>query len=303
MHVPAPQVSGAGRPRRRIGTVTIVETIRAARQSQAGGVAWTAASLALFVGVWELCWAVGLISEQSLPPPHLFLRDLPEQVRFFQTNAVGETAAEGPLAVVFAALATTSRVFAGLALGFIAGVGVGLASQYFAIFGKLVLPTVAMLAPISPLAWLPVAVFVFGAGNGPAVFMVFIALFFIIAIATVGEITSVNRNYIDAARNMGATRFQIYLQVIVPAILPALFSILRFNLFGAWMVVLIAEAAGVGSGLGLVVLLARNTLNMPLVFATMTVIGLLGFLSDWVLREVQRRALYWMPEHQVGGGL
>ncbi len=84
--------------------------------------------------------------------------------------------------------------------------------------------------------------------------------------------------------------------MIIPAILPGLFVILRLNLFGAWMVVLIAEAAGVGSGLGQLVMLARNTFNFTLVYFTMTLIGILGVLVDVALREMQRRALYWLPQ-------
>jgi NitT/TauT family transport system permease protein len=72
--------------------------------------------------------------------------------------------------------------------------------------------------------------------------------------------------------------------------------VLRLNLFGAWMVVLVAESTGVGYGLGQVIMLARNTFNPSLVFFTIALIGLCGFLSDWAMRFVQRRILYWMPE-------
>jgi len=63
---------------------------------------------------------------------------------------------------------------------------------------------------------------------------------------------------------------------------------------------LLAEATGVGSGLGQVIMLARNTFNPSLVFFTITLIGLLGFASDWALRQVQRRLIYWAPQ-QSGG--
>jgi Binding-protein-dependent transport system inner membrane component len=77
-----------------------------------------------------------------------------------------------------------------------------------------------LLAPVSPVAWLPVAIFLFGIGNGPAIFMVFIALFFTMTLATITQIDSVNRNYINVARTMGASKRQIYTRVILPAILP-----------------------------------------------------------------------------------
>ena len=78
---------------------------------------------------------------------------------------------------------------------------------------------------------------------------------------------------------------------------------LRLNLFAAWMVVLIAEAVGVGSGLGQVVMMARNTFNASLVFFTMTLIGLAGFAFDQALRWVQRRVLWWVGPSAAAGGL
>jgi len=77
---------------------------------------------------------------------------------------------------------------------------------------------------------------------------------------------------------------------------PVWLAVLRMNLFGAWMVVLVAESTGVGYGMGQVIMLARNTFNPSLVFFTIAVIGVLGFTFDWLLRQVQRRILYWLPD-------
>jgi NitT/TauT family transport system permease protein len=153
-----------------------------------------------------------------------------------------------------------------------------------------------MLSPVSPIAWLPVAIFMFGIGNAPAVFMVFIALLFHMVLSTITQIDGVNRNLLNVARTMGASKRQIYARVIVPAILPGMLVVLRLNLFAAWMVVLVAEATGVGYGLGQVIMLARNTFNPSLVFFTIALIGLMGFLSDLLMRLIQRRVLYWMPD-------
>ena len=127
----------------------------------------------------------------------------------------------------------------------------------------------------------------------------FIAVYFIIVLATIAEIDAVPKTYLDVARIMGATRLQTYLQVILPAVLPGLFMILRLNLFAAWMIVLIAESAGSDSGLGALVMLARNTGAANLVMIGMVVIGIVGFLFDAVLRTIQRRMLYWVPEVQA----
>jgi NitT/TauT family transport system permease protein len=192
--------------------------------------------------------------------------------------------------------ATTMRVFVGLLIASVLGIGTGVLVRYYKLFDRLVLPTVTLLSPVSPIAWLPVAIFIFGIGNGPAIFMVVVALFFHMVLATITQIDGVSNNLINVARTMGASKRQIYGRVIVPAILPGMLAVLRMNLFAAWMVVLIAESTGVGYGMGQVIMLARNTFNPSLVFFTIAVIGVLGFTFDWLLRQAQRRILYWLPD-------
>ena len=271
---------------------------------------WTCVSIGFFAGIWEFLWYIGWADARLLPPPHIFLGDFAEQAKFFNTAErwqIGVDANAGPtpaMAVVITVAASIMRVLAGLLLATVASLALGIAIRYWAPVEKLVLPTVTLLAPVSPVAWLPVAIFLFGIGNKPAIFMVFIALFFTMVLATITQIDAVNRNYINVARIMGATRRQIFLRVILPAILPGLLIVLRLNLFGAWMVVLIAEATGVGYGLGQVIMMARNTFNPGLVFFTIVIIGVIGFAFDLALRSMQSRILYWVPKGQgnMGGG-
>jgi len=263
---------------------------------------WWCISIGLFVGIWELTFSMGLYSAKFLPPPHIFLGDIPNQLQHFdfsKSNAGEKAASSHYHAVAKTISATVIRVITGLSLGFILGVITGSVIRYFRWFGKLLLPTVTLLAPISPFAWLPVAVFLFGTGNKPAIFMVFLAVYFIITLAAIAEIDAVQKNHLNVAKIMGATRFQTYVQVILPAILPGLFTILRLNLFAAWMVVLIAESAGSDSGLGALVMLAKMTGAPNLVMIGMVVIGIVGFVFDSLLRYVQKRVLYWIPEVQA----
>ena len=267
-------------------------------------VLWALASLSIFVGLWEFAWWRGWADPLLIPPPHIFLANLSDQFRFFDPGGTraGALSSGGSFLSVLGVIGWSSlRVTAGLALGFVLSLAIGLAIRYFWLFGKLVLPLVTMLAPISPVAWLPVAVFIFGIGNPPAIFLVFIAVFFIMTLATLSQIDNVPKSYIQLAQIMGCDKRQIYRHVILPAILPDLFVTLRMNLFAAWMVVLIAEAVGVGSGLGQVTMMARNTFNASLVFFTMTLIGLTGFAFDPALRLVQRKVLWWVGPSSVGG--
>jgi NitT/TauT family transport system permease protein len=268
----------------------------------ASRIGMTLLSVGLFCGLWELLWALGISDPRLLPPPHVFLGNFPEQAKFFNTAQrwqVGVGINTGPspaMAVLITILASAARVFAGLLIAATLSISVGVAVRYYVAVEKLALPTITLLSPVSPIAWLPIAIFLFGIGDAPAIFMVVVALFFHMVLATISQIDGVNRNLINVARTMGASKFQIYGRVIIPAILPGLLVVLRLNLFGAWMVVLVAESTGVGYGLGQVIMLARNTFNPSLVFFTIALIGVLGFLSDWALRMLQKRILYWVPE-------
>ncbi|EWY37586.1 ABC transporter permease [Skermanella stibiiresistens SB22] len=266
------------------------------------GIGWGMASIGLFTAIWEILWAIGWANPLLLPPPHLFLQDIPGTLGYFsQKNIVGAKAAgNGVTGLLLTILWTTSRVVLGLALGFVLGVAVGAMVHYVRMVRNLLLPTILLLAPISPVAWLPVAIFVFGIGDVPAIFLVFITVFFAIVLSTVAQLESVPRNYLHVARIMGATEAQTFWRVTLPAILPSLFMTLRLNLFAAWMVVLIAEAVGVGSGLGQITSMARATFNAKLVFFTMAIIGVLGFLFDWGLRYIQGRMLWWVAPGQGG---
>lgn len=273
------------------------------RESFASRFLWGLASVGLFAGIWELAWVVGWADERFLPPPHIFVPDFPNQAKFFDFGhqLPGQELQESGVvaSIIWTSLATITRVVIGLGLGFVLGTLTGVAIRYFRLFGNLTLPLLTLLAPISPFAWLPVAITLFGIGTAPAIFMTFVSVYFLIMLATIAEIDGVPQNYINVGRIMGADRFKMYSQVIIPAILPGLFVILRLNMFAAWMVALIAESGGVESGLGAVVMLARTTMNVNLVFLGIFVIGLIGFLFDLALRSLQRYMLYWVPEVQA----
>ena len=267
-----------------------------------GKIGWAVVSIGMFCAIWEALWAVGWADPRLLPPPHVFLGNIAGQAKFFNTVSrwqVGAGMDAGPppaLAVVYTAGATIGRVLSGLVIASVLSVSLGVAIRYFLLFERLTLPTITLLAPVSPIAWLPVAIFMFGIGNRPAVFMVVVALLFHMTLSTIAQIDGVNRNFVNVARTMGASKRQIYTRVIVPAILPGMLLVLRMNLFAAWMAVLIAESTGVGYGLGQVIMLARNTFNPSLVFFTIALIGVLGFSFDFALRLLQNRLLYWVPQ-------
>lgn len=259
---------------------------------------WWGLSLALFVGIWELITLLGWVNTMILPPPHEFLAEIKNQDQFLAPR-IGVERTGGNFVLLTAVVATLKRVLVGMVLGFIAALGTGGLACYFDIFGKLTLPMITLLAPIAPIAWIPFAIMAFGIGDNAAFFVVFIGIFFLLTLATVNAIRNVNQLYINTARVLGASRRQVMFKVILPAIIPDLFFILRINFFAAWMAVLAAEMVGVNTGLGAIVMVGRQMFNAKLMFLGMAVIGVVGYLLDVGFRQIQNRVLWWKGSAQV----
>jgi NitT/TauT family transport system permease protein len=254
-------------------------------------------SIAAFVMIWELLYMLDLINAKFLPPPHLILREVSRHPDFFKLEYI-------PRRGNFFNLPTTifismRRVFFGLAIAFIFSFVIGLLISYVPIIRRLVLPIIRLLAPISPIAWLPLIQFFIGVGDAAIITVIFVALFFILTLGTIGSIENVEKKYINVANVLGASRWQVMMYVTVPAIVPDLFFSLRMNFFAAWMSLLVAEFIGAQTGLGQMVMAGRLVFNMQLVLLSMGIIGILGMLSELVLRLIQEKMLWWNKAAEI----
>ena len=175
--------------------------------------AWWIASVALFVSIWEFCWYTRWANPMLLPPPHIFLQDILLVGKLFDksTRLGNPTAGEIAFTIAKTIGASTLRVICGLAVALVVSLAAGMAIRYSMLFGRLILPVINLLAPVSPIAWLPVAMMIFGLGNAPAIFLVYIALFFIMTLATLSLIDTLQPSYVQVARIMGASRLQIFI--------------------------------------------------------------------------------------------
>jgi NitT/TauT family transport system permease protein len=261
-------------------------------------VLWWLASVGLFVGLWELGAAVGWINAIILPPPHATIGEIQNQPDFLRP-VIGVFRIGANFVALTAIVATLERVLVGLILAFLGGLIVGGLAFSFATFGKLVLPLITVLSPVAPIAWLPLALVAFGVGDPAAIFVVFVALFFILTIGVVNTMQGVSQVYVNTARVLGATRWKLMLHVILPATLPGLFMITRMNFFGAWTAVLAAEVVGVNTGLGAIIWAGRMTTNMRLMFLGLALIGLIAFLLDQLFGQIQNRVLWWKSNATV----
>ena len=154
---------------------------------------------------------------------------------------------------------------------------------------------IQILRPISPLAWIPLAILWFGVGDVSAVFLIFIASFLPITVSAMNAVRSIPTIYLDAGRNFGLSPAQVVYKVLYPAVMPRLIVGLRLALGIAWLVVVAAEMVAVNSGLGFLIIDSRNAGNRyDLVVAGMVMIGAIGLLLDTGFRRLEKLpALRW----------
>lgn len=243
---------------------------------------------AVVIIIWEAAAANGWSGAVLFPPPSSFLRYAVESD--FRVG-FGRDAMSIPMGILVSAL----RVLAGLALGFAAAIATGILISASGAVSDMVMPLIRGLAPIAPIAWIPLGIVLFGIGNPTAIFVVFMGIYFILTITTVAAVNSVDQRLIKTARSFGASRTQVWTRVIFPAVLPQVFTMLRINFFAAWMAVLAAEMVGVKNGLGMMIILGREMFNTKLILLGMCMVGATGYFVDALLVQIQRKILWWQP--------
>ncbi len=154
-------------------------------------------------------------------------------------------------------------------------------------------PVFQILRPISPIAWIPIAILWFGVGDASPVYLIFISSVFPMIVQTTVGVHTIEKRYLRAADNFGVSRRILFLQVVIPAVLPQIVVGMRIGLGVAWLVVVAAEMIALHSGLGYMIMDSRNAGNRyDLVVAGMIIIGLIGLSLDGIMRMLE--GLKWV---------
>ncbi len=192
-------------------------------------------------------------------------------------------------------VASLYRVTWGFFLGAILAVPLGLIIGWNRRLEMALNPLIQILRPISPLAWIPIAILWFGVGDLSAIFLIFLGCFFPLLLTAMNAVRGIPAVYLNAGRNFGLRPAALVSRVLFPAVVPQLIVGMRITLGVAWLVVVAAEMIAVNSGLGFLIVDARNAGNRyDLVVAGMVIIGLIGLLLDMGMRSLeQMKALRW----------
>ncbi|HSH17715.1 MAG TPA: ABC transporter permease [Verrucomicrobiae bacterium] len=186
-------------------------------------------------------------------------------------------------------VASLFRVTWGFGLAVLVGVPLGLVLGWFRPAFLALNPVIQVLRPISPIAWIPVAILWFGVDDTAPVFLIFLASVFPITVSAMAAVMNMQSVYLRAAQNFGLKGLPLFRRIILPATLPQIITGIRIALGVAWLVVVAAEMIAVNSGLGYLIIDARNAgKRYDLVVAGMVMIGLIGLVLDLLVRQLEK---------------
>lgn len=219
----------------------------------------------LLIG-WEAVVLTGKYEPSLLPSPMMVLKGIEELIAngtFFTNIKV-----------------SLFRFFIGYSIAVILAIILGIILGWFQKIWDVIDPIVQVLRPISPVAWFPFIVLWLGIGDIPAIAIIFIAAFFPVLLSTVSAVKKTDKTYLKVARNFGIKQPFVLTKIILPAAFPNIVTGLHLALGSAWIFLVSGEMVGAQSGLGYLIMDARNSLRTDLLLSAIIMIGVLGLLLD-----------------------
>ncbi len=231
------------------------------------------------LAAWQAAFELGYIRPILLPPPTRV------------GKAFVDLAASGDL---FRHLGVSLlRVLEGFAIAALVGLPLGIGIGLSRTLDRLTDLIIQLTKPIPPIAWIPLAILWFGIGEAGKVYIIFLGAIFPILVNTIDGIRQTDHRHVELARVLEVTRRRFILQVVLPGALPNIMTGLRVGLMVAWICVVAAELIAASSGLGYLIMDARQMSQTDQVLVGMITIGAMGKLLDVVLRAAERRLITW----------
>jgi len=239
---------------------------------------YTGLSVAI-IGVWQALFHLGYLNPVLLPPPSriaLTFRDL---------LLSGDLPRHIGISIV--------RVLEGFGIATVLGLGLGTAIGLSRTLDRWTDLIIQVVKPIPPIAWIPLAILWFGIGEQSKVYIIFLGAFFPIIISTIDGIRQTDQKFVEVARILAVPRFKFVRQVVLPGALPAIMTGLRVGLMVAWMCVVAAELIAASSGIGYLIMDARQLSQSDVVLVGMISIGVVGKLMDSLIKLLEKRLISW----------
>jgi sulfonate transport system permease protein len=244
--------------------------------------AWLLVVPAVVLPLWVIGSARGWLAEQVLPRPADVLHTFAEMV------ASGELAQHAGISLL--------RVLLGFAAGAAAGLVLGSAMGLSRRVDDHVRPLFTAIAQVPALAWIPLAMLLFGIGETLKIVVIAKAAFVPVVMNTSAGIANVPRSLVEVGESFRFTPLQMLRHVVLPGAVPPIFTGLRYGLTHAWIALVSVELLASSEGLGYLLVWGRQMFWLDTVLVAMIVIGVIGFVSDKLLGAVETRLQRWRTD-------
>ncbi|MEH2256983.1 nitrate ABC transporter permease [Nostoc sp.] len=235
-----------------------------------------------FLGIIVLWWIIALANHELMPtPPEALIANLDYILNPFYQRGPGN------LGIGWLLIASLRRVLLGFLLGAVVAIPLGFVIGMSRQAMLALNPIIQIFKPVSPLAWLPIALAIFNLADPSAIFVIFITSLWPTIINTALGVSSVPQDYLDVAKVLEMPRWRRITKIIWPASLPYIFTGLRISLGIAWLVIVAVEMLTGGIGIGFFVWDEWSRLNLSSVFLAVFIIGLTGLILDYAVGKIQ----------------
>ena len=186
-------------------------------------------------------------------------------------------------------LMSLGRVGIGFGLAAAVGIPLGFMIGRFRFLSDMAAPIIALLKPVSPLAWLPIGLLVFKAANPASIYVIFICSLWPMIVNTAVGVRQIPQDYLNVARVLNLSEWKVFTKILFPAVLPYMLTGVRLSIGVAWLVIVAAEMLTGGVGIGFWVWDEWNNLKVDHIIIAIIVIGLVGLVLEQALIFVAKK--------------
>lgn len=238
--------------------------------------------MALFVSLWA-----AVAAHSGLPGP---LKTWDSAVQLFRHPFY----VNGPndQGIGWNVLRSLTRVGMGFGLAALVGIPLGFLIGYFGFLNRMISPIISLLRPVSPLAWLPIGLYVFKEAQPAAIWVIFISSLWPMVLNTASGVSQVPADYLNVARVLNLSPWKLFSCILLPAVMPYVLTGVRLSVGVAWLVIVAAEMLTGGVGLGFWVWDEWNNLNVEHIIIAIFVVGIVGLALEQAILLAARRFRY-----------
>ncbi|WP_336277562.1 nitrate ABC transporter permease [Cronobacter dublinensis] len=262
----------------------VVRKRRTPRVARLNAIAGHVVPALLGLGLLVIAWQITAINTTGFPTP---LSTLDSALTLFADPFYNE----GPndQGIGWNVLASLSRVAVGFGLAALVGIPLGFLIGRFTFLGRMFNPLIALLRPVSPLAWLPIGLLLFQKAEPASSWTIFICSIWPMVINTAEGVKRIPEDYLNVARVLQLSEWTVMRRILFPAVLPAVLTGVRLSIGIAWLVIVAAEMLTGGLGIGFWIWNEWNNLNVENILIAIVIIGVVGLLLEQGLMLIARR--------------